>query len=69
MDDLTRTRIRRYGVGIGAVLLALLLDLLFWPWAKPTAFPLFTVAVMVRRAGAGPARGDPLGRLGTLLLR
>src|SRR4051812_28411913 len=56
MDDMTRTRIRRFGMATGVVLLALLLDLLLWPWAKPTAFPLFSVAVLASAwyGGLGP---------------
>ena len=46
MDEATPSILRRYGTATLAVLLALLLDLLLWPWAKPTAFPLFTVAVL-----------------------
>ena len=56
MDDATPSPPRRYGIAVLAVLLALLLDLLLWPWAKPTAFPLFTAAVLFASwyGGLGP---------------
>ena len=56
MDEATPSILRRYGIATLAVLLALLLDLLLWPWAKPTAFPLFTAAVLFASwyGGLGP---------------
>ena len=56
MDEATPSILRRYGTATLAVLLALLLDLLLWPWAKPTAFPLFTAAVLFASwyGGLGP---------------
>ena len=56
MDEANPSIPRRYGIATLAVLLALLLDLLLWPWAKPTAFPLFTAAVLFASwyGGLGP---------------
>jgi serine/threonine protein kinase len=55
-DDSSPGALYRYGFAILAVVLALLLDLLLWPWAKPTAFPLFTAAVLFASwyGGLGP---------------
>src|SRR5918994_980649 len=55
-DAAPRTAPRRYGAAILAVLAALLADLLLWPWAKPTAFPFFVVAVLASSwyGGLGP---------------
>jgi PAS domain S-box-containing protein len=55
MDPDTRP-VLRFGVAALAVLTALLLDLLAWPWSRPTAVPLFTVAVLLSSwyGGLGP---------------
>ena len=57
MDDAIPSPPRRYGIAVLAVLLALLLDLLLWPLAKPTAFPLFTAAVLFASWYGGPGPG------------
>jgi PAS domain S-box-containing protein len=56
MDHEIPSELRRYGAAALAVLSALLLDLLVWPWARPTAVPLFTVAVLFSawHGGLGP---------------
>ena len=47
MLHLTRSRFKRYGVAILAVLVALLLTQLLWHLHKMTIYPLFLAAVMV----------------------
>ena len=47
MLHLTRSRLKRYGVAILAVLVALLLTQLLWHLHKITIYPLFLAAVMV----------------------